>query len=178
MWLNLLAGDRGTTIVERSITSDADGYFEVGPLPRGCTYSVFMTPTGYSRHHHHIFIESDAPGRVELAPFVLKRANLKIAGRVVDEDGNPDADGDVAIYENGLSLDQVKTDNQGRFGFTKLWDSKFGIGASATGYAVHNVRTRRINSTVINVSQFITGEAILLKPQAVPRSAILEEFAC
>ncbi len=153
VWLNLLAGTQGNRVIERFITTDARGYFEVGPVPRGCEYSVSLNPSGYSQHNRKVIIGADSASRVELAPFILKRANLKITGRVLNEQDQPVIGAHVSLSENGLSISSTQTDKAGRFVFKQVWGGKFWIGVLADGYAVTNFLTVPTNNIEIRLTR-------------------------
>ncbi len=151
VWLALIAGIQGNSVIEQPILTDAIGFFDIGPLPRGCKYSIHVHPAGYSRPHQDVVIGPDSPSRVELGPFILKRANRKISGCVLDEQGLPVAGTDVSLLENGVNIHSTKTDKAGRFVFKQVWDGKFRLGVLADGYAAKNVLTGPTNNIVIKL---------------------------
>jgi len=72
------------------VTTNKQGSYEVKALSPGHRYSVAAKADGYGRQSTRPFrVDHDVDNRLELAPLVLKMANLSVSGVVVDEDDKP-----------------------------------------------------------------------------------------
>jgi len=73
------------------------------------------------------------PRSTVLPPLVLHVANLDLAGRVIDGEGNPVAKARVYCYRRGQSHQQTETDALGRFTFHKVCAGVIQIQANTMG---------------------------------------------
>ena len=112
------------------VRTDGEGRFRVTALPPGWDYTVWVYAKGYgylSRHRQG----HAATRRVELAPFVLKAADGKLTGSVLDADGQPVPRAYVNLGGEGqLNLHYVRADAQGRFKFDDVCEGVVQLSAA------------------------------------------------
>ena len=102
------------------VAAGADGRFEVKGLPAGRHYSLTVMANGYGTENRDLGTADPAARTMELDPFQLPVANLRLAGVVVDEEDKPAAG--VMIYSHGAGQPNVngQTDSKGRFSFDQV----------------------------------------------------------
>jgi hypothetical protein len=111
VWLK--AGNYYTDLQEKPASVDAEGRFEIKALPVDVQYIVYARAKGYGRSQQNL-TESDT-NQVELAPFILKPANLVLAGQVLNADEKPVSGVFINLSGEGQPQDSVVTDSKGRF---------------------------------------------------------------
>jgi hypothetical protein len=95
---------------------DGRGSFTFRALPQGGVYSVTVTAEGYGVANVQVSAKESRTNHYEFAPFVLKRADRRLAGQVVMPNGAPAAGARVWFSGEGQTqLSEVKSDNEGRF---------------------------------------------------------------
>ncbi len=123
--MRFLCGDSIRKVEERPTQADSQGLFSIPALPQGRDYYVFndVTAKGYGTAFGRVDAKNTKTNRYEFPAFVLKAANRKLAGRVVDGDGKPLAG--ALINLNGLGQPQncaCKTDVNGNFVLNAICD--------------------------------------------------------
>jgi 5-hydroxyisourate hydrolase-like protein (transthyretin family) len=105
------------------------GQFSMSALPRGREYEVFgVTAKGYGFETADASPKDTWTNRYEFPAFVLKHADQKIAGQVLDKNGKPFTGIEVAFSGRGQPMNSkekwgqqpfcnTKTDNEGKFSF-------------------------------------------------------------
>jgi protocatechuate 3,4-dioxygenase beta subunit len=93
------------------------GRFEIPALPPGRKYGVVISAPGFGQKQIYDVGASADAGQQELDPVELKRANLKLAGQVLDADDKPVAGCYVNLNGEGQPNGRVRTDREGRFTF-------------------------------------------------------------
>jgi len=111
------------------------GQFSVSALPQGRGYEIWhIAATGYGSGNARVEAKDTHANHYEFPSFVLKRANLKIAGRVLDEAGKPLAEAEVYFMGKGQPMNSedkwsqqpwcnTKTDSEGKFSFDTVCDA-------------------------------------------------------
>ena len=117
------------------------GHFSVSALPRGREFYISgVTAKGYGCDNKIVRAKDTQTNHYELSPFVLKRADKNIAGRVVDGFGKPLAE--VIVYFRGEGQPEnfenkfgywpyyvTKTDSEGTFSFDAVCDAPLWVHA-------------------------------------------------
>ena len=96
---------------------DAAGRFEIKGLPAGRRYTVMVSAPGFGQATKAIEAADAEPKRVELEPFQLAKANLRLAGVVLDADDKPVAGAFVNGYGEQQPTLNGRTDAKGHFAF-------------------------------------------------------------
>lgn len=98
----------------------ADGTFEVGAILPGSRVAVYVNKPGYAG----VWSERVAVGAadIDLPQLRLSQATGELAGRVVDQQGDPVADAVVALHD--LTSIETITDANGRFRLPGIPDRK------------------------------------------------------
>jgi hypothetical protein len=100
------------------VNADAQGRVQFTALPQGYRYSVTVRAPGYgSPQVPMIQAAQTQTTRLDLAPVVLKLANLKLAGQVLGADGQPAAGVRVSTAGAGQAQTNAPTDATGHFSF-------------------------------------------------------------
>jgi len=128
--LFLWSGNSGSQFDDKPIKTDAQGHFEITAMPPGRKYSLDATAKGYGSANENIQEDAET-NRIELAPCVLKVADHKLAGEVMDADDKPVARANVYMYGQGQPNGSVRTDDKGRFRFEEVCEGTVQLSASA-----------------------------------------------
>jgi hypothetical protein len=93
--IRFLCGNSIRKVQERLTHGDSQGLFSVPALPQGRDYEVFngVTAKGYGTAYGDVKAKNTKTNHYEFSAFVLKRANRKLAGCVVDINWRPLAGG-------------------------------------------------------------------------------------
>jgi protocatechuate 3,4-dioxygenase beta subunit len=115
---------------------DARGTFSIPALPQGRNYGFFdaITAKGFGTGYKSVQEKDTHTNRYEFPTFVLKRANLILAGRVLDLDGNPLPGASVEFGGQGQQQrwSQTRSDLHGDFIFDEVCDGEVQLTADAT----------------------------------------------
>lgn len=111
--------------------TNTPGRFEIPALPPGRRYGLYVSAPGYGQASiHNLETETEAR-RVELEPVELKRANLKLAGQVLDADDKPVAGASIHLNGEGQPNANARTDREGRFSFAQVCEGPVQLFANA-----------------------------------------------
>ena len=110
----LNSGTWGFPVYWQAVTADAQGTFKIVNLPADRTYYVNFGAKGYGSSQQKV--PGEEGNQIELPPSVLKKADLKLMGRVVDSADTPLANASIHVNGNGQPDIDSRTDSDGRFG--------------------------------------------------------------
>jgi hypothetical protein len=125
----LWSGNSGSQFDNTPIRTDAQGRYEITAMPPGRKYSLDATAKGYGSANQSIQEDAET-NRIELAACVLKVADHKLAGEVVDADDKPVARANVFLNGQGQPNGSVRTDEKGRFKFDEVCEGPAQLFAS------------------------------------------------
>lgn len=128
VWIR--AGNNLLPLNERFEETDAQGRYEIDDLPVEGRYIIYASARGHGRSRRNVNGDSET-NRVELPPFVLKRADSIVAGVVVDQENRPVAGADVHLSGIDQPQENARTDSKGRFRF-KVCEGRVQLFASAS----------------------------------------------
>lgn len=130
--LRFLSGDSLPKVVEEPLTVNAHGLFSIPALPQGREYFIWkVNAKGFGSAYGHVEAKNTKTNRYEFPPLVLKLANRRLAGRVVDNHGEPLPVARVSFAGTGQPQDSgTNTDSQGNFAFDGVCDGPLTISAS------------------------------------------------
>jgi protocatechuate 3,4-dioxygenase beta subunit len=136
MMVRVEAGGTLVKVLERPILVDAQGAFSIPALPQGRGYDVWeATARGYGEAAGRLVATETRTNRAAFRPFVLKRADQTLAGRVLGPDGEPVAG--ASIYYEGAGQPQltnsIRSDREGRFIFDGVCAGKVILMVTAVG---------------------------------------------
>lgn len=121
------------------------GQFSIPALPQGREYEIIdIAAKGYGSGGERLLAKDTQTNRYEFPTFVLKRANLKIAGRVLDIAGKPLAGAEVYFMGKGQPMNSedkwrrqpwcnTNTDTEGKFSFDTVCDAPLKVYANYRG---------------------------------------------
>jgi hypothetical protein len=95
---------------------NAEGRFEIKCLPADGQYLVSASAKGYGKQQQNLSPEYET-NRVELEPFILKHADLVIAGKILKDDDKPASGVNVNLNGDGQPDGNMTTDSKGQFHF-------------------------------------------------------------
>ncbi len=110
---------------------NVSGHFSMSALPRGLGYEVSeIEAKGFGSNGARLAPKDTQTNHYEFPIFVLKRADRKLAGRVMDETGKPLAGLEVSFSGQGQPMNDreqkpycnTQTDSNGKFSFTNACD--------------------------------------------------------
>jgi protocatechuate 3,4-dioxygenase beta subunit len=111
---------------------DARGDFSVQALPQGRSYVIWgIKAQGYGSAFGRVEAKNTQTNSYEFPALVLKHADRKLAGRVVDGDGTPLAGAQVIFNGEGQPQNSTtNTDSKGYFGFDAVCEGPIKIFAN------------------------------------------------
>jgi hypothetical protein len=124
---------------------DESGKFSIPALPQGRAYEIFhIDAKGYGSGNASVPSKDTRTSRYEFPTFVLQHANLKIAGRVLNDAGKTLAGVEVYFMGKGQRMNpadewprqpfcNTQTDSEGRFSFDTVCDAPLRVYASHHG---------------------------------------------
>jgi protocatechuate 3,4-dioxygenase beta subunit len=120
-------------VLPRQMPVDARGAFSFPALPQGRQYyGSDITAKGFGTGYGYVAEKDSHTNRYEFPTFVLKRANLKLAGKVLDLDGNPLPGANVGFGGQGQrQWSQTQCDRHGNFFFDDVCDGEVRFTANA-----------------------------------------------
>ena len=133
--LGFLAGRSNHRLEAQRTKVNESGQFSVSALPQGREYEIwYIAAIGYGSGNARVAAKDTQTNRYEFPTFVLNRANLQIAGRVLDEAGKPLAEAEVYFMGKGQPMNSedkwsqqpwcnTKTDSEGEFSFDTVCDA-------------------------------------------------------
>ncbi len=108
--------------------TDAEGRFEFRVLPQGLAYGVQVSADGYGLVSQEFKPDETKTNRLDLA-FMLKQANLRLAGRVVDAEGKPLAGAFLSASGAGQPHSSARSGADGCFELNHLCAGPVLVGA-------------------------------------------------
>jgi len=114
LWLK--AGNSYDQLNEQMSPVNREGRYEIKCLPPEAPYLVYANAKGYGKSQQHVESGSET-NRMELAPFVLKPANLVIAGQVLNDNDKPASGVNIQLNGEDQPDGNMTTDSKGRFHF-------------------------------------------------------------
>ena len=127
-------GNSGMHLTGLNRNTNTPGRFEIPALPTGRKYGITVSAPGYgARAVYDVGAASADAGRMELDPFDLKPANLKLAGQVLDMDDKPVAGANVNISGDGQPNGNARSDREGKFHFERVCEGPVQISANNSG---------------------------------------------
>ena len=123
-------GRSGMYLTGFSRQTNATGGFEIFDIPPGRHYGVSISARGYGKTTINDINATTEAGRMELDPFKLKPANLKLAGQVLDADDKPVASANVSLFGEGQPSGNARTDPDGRFHFDHVCEGSIQLSAN------------------------------------------------
>lgn len=129
--LNVMVGNSGSSLDDKPIRTDAQGHFEIATLPPEGRYILWANAKGYGSVNKEAEGGDGETNRIELPPFVLKVADRKLAGQVVNAEDKPVSGVNVYMYGDGQPSGSVFTDKAGRFAFHQVCEGEVRLSANS-----------------------------------------------
>lgn len=127
-------GNTGYHLADLIRHTNTPGQFEIPALPVGRKYGISVSAPGYGQKAlYDVGSASADAGRMELEPFDLRPATLKLAGQVLDTDDKPVAGANVYLSGEGQPNGNARTDREGKFHFEHVCEGTLQIQANNQG---------------------------------------------
>jgi Carboxypeptidase regulatory-like domain len=110
-------GNNGMHLNGLSPRTNTPGQIEIVGLPPGRRYGLQISAAGYGSKYIDLAQSAEEAKRVELDTVELRRADRKLAGKLVDSEDKPVSGAMVQINGDGQPNTNVRTDRNGRFSF-------------------------------------------------------------
>jgi len=139
LYFGFLASRSIHELEAQRIKVNESGQFSIPALPQGREYEIIdIAAKGYGSSGERLSANDTRTNHYEFPTFVLKRADLKIAGRVLDNTGKPLAEAEVYFMGKGQPMNSedkwgqqrwcnTKTDGEGKFSFDTVCDAPLRI---------------------------------------------------
>jgi len=111
----LNSGTWGFPVYWQAVKADAQGTFKIVNLPADRGYYVNFGANGYGSSQQKVPADEGNP--IALPPIVLKKADLKVMGQVLDSADTPLANASIHVNGNGQPDIDSRSDSKGRFAF-------------------------------------------------------------
>ncbi len=115
------------------IFSDEQGRIHAEALPLGQRYGWWVNAPGYGSAQQQMDAADPKADHFDLPPLVLKPANRKLAGRVLDAKGAPAAGVQIWMQGEGQPNGNATTDADGRFVFNAVCEGPVNVSANLKG---------------------------------------------
>ncbi len=124
-------GETRPLIIQTLTNDSVEGVFSASALPRGVRYIVRASAAGHGSSTNELSAAETQTGALELPGFVLKPANLQVAGQVLGPDGQPAWGATVFVRGEGQpTRAAVTTSSDGRFVIGQLCEGPVEVSAS------------------------------------------------
>jgi hypothetical protein len=133
--IRFLSGNSMTLLSPHPIKTDEAGQFSIPALPQSREYWIDeINAKGYGSGFARAEAKDTQTNRYEFPTFVLKHADRKLAGQVLDSDGKPLAGAHVIFFGRGQPQNSnTNTDGKGYFAFDSVCEGKVNLTASWIG---------------------------------------------
>ena len=156
----------GSSITRPPVRADRAGRIQIAALPRGYACNLAVGAQGYGMGQPATIQESDTQTNfLELPAIVLNLANLKLAGQVLDANGQPMAGARITIAGQGQPSTNTQTDATGHFALD-VCKGAVSVTASLQG-AAGRVETGSGDTNVIIRLGNIANKAAATPPRAI-----------
>ena len=117
----------------RPIKADEMGSFSISALPQGRDYWIRgIKAKGYGSAFARLEAKDTQTNHYTFPTFVVKLADLKLAGRVLDSDGKPVAGAEVRLNGNGQQeWPTTKSGSDGKFVFDEVCEGEVQLSVDA-----------------------------------------------
>jgi protocatechuate 3,4-dioxygenase beta subunit len=130
----------GEAYEKAAVQADVQGGIQIGDLPPGEYYKLTVSAPGYGWTSIEVQPNETKTSLYEFPPVVLQAANLKLAGRIVDTDGNPIVGIEVRLQGEGQPRSAARSDVQGRFHFDAACVGPAELFVTNPGFRTHSSR--------------------------------------
>jgi hypothetical protein len=108
--------------------ADALGKFHIPALPRGIEYGISISARGFGSAHGRVEAQNTGTNRYEFPASILKHADSKLAGQVINNDGKPVAGARLMFCGPGQPVVfEGNTDSHGRFFFDRVCEGQLEV---------------------------------------------------
>jgi|GEM_PF-1317498 len=154
---------------------DDHGNFMIHPLPRDGRYSINVSAEGYSSKFSESWINDN--DLMKSLQFILKIADKKVAGRVVDENDMPVVNATINVGGNEQPVRSAQSDTNGFFTIDKVCEGKVNLFATLSlsteqNRIFSNARANAGDTNVVIKFSKINNNVIVGSPQSSSASKI------
>lgn len=142
-------GNSGSSLDQQPYRADTNGNFQISALPQMEKYDVSVSASGYGSARQRVTQENGQTNRIELQPLVLRVANKKIEGMVVDSSDKPVSGAWVSISGEGQPNGSTRTDSKGRFAFKEVCEGSISVSANGNGGPSGNIQAEAGETNIV-----------------------------
>lgn len=139
--LEFVSGEEGPVrnLTPTSVIVDKQGDFFIRALPKGLRWIVNVSASGYGSGFFSLHPDQIHGDSFKFPSFALKRANRRVAGRVLAPQGKPLPGANVSLSGQGQPQNLTTlTDTQGSFFFDQVCEGALKVFASCSNYLSFN----------------------------------------
>ncbi len=125
--------DSSFSIGRQRISSDEQGRIHAEALPLGQRYGCYVSARGFGSAQEQMDAANPSASHYDFPALVLKFANLKLAGRVLGQNGAPAAGVQIFLQGDGQPNGNAVTDADGRFSFDAVCEGPVTVTANMKG---------------------------------------------
>jgi len=129
----LLQDNSSFSISRQPMRSDEQGRILAEALPRGQRYGWYVSANGYGSDRNAMDAADPKTDHYDFPPLILKRADRKLAGRILGTNGKPVAGVQVWMSGESQPTGRANTDVDGRFRFDAVCDGAVSVSANFKG---------------------------------------------
>jgi len=118
--------------VQRATNINDLGTFSINALPKGARYALTVIADGYGRTEKEIPDNATRVDLLQVPVFVLRPANKRLAGVVLDSNNNPAPGVMVSVYAEGLVSVHAFATAEGTFLFDGICDGEVKVSTTFT----------------------------------------------
>lgn len=144
-------GNETLRLNRENIVTNSSGFYEIRAIPAGTEIEISATARGYGSSTIDVLTGS-AGTPVEGRKMVLLKADLTVAGIVVDADGKPAANVSIQATGSGQNSQRVQTDTSGRFVVKGLCKGPVDLTANTSDYKMFSSYDVEAGTTDVRIT--------------------------
>lgn len=161
----LKSGYWSSPVDREAAATDEEGVYRVTGLAADLIYRVRAEAEGFGPDSIEAACLEPSTNPVEVADIVLKRADLSVAGTVIDEDEKPIAGVEIHVSGNGQPSRRTKSDAEGKFTIEGICAGRVHLFAQPRGDRAHGSASAEAGARDV---QIVLGESSSFNEPVAP----------
>jgi len=134
-YISLHEENSSFSLTRQPAVPDGQGRIQVNTLPLGERYGWFVSAPGYGSGQQAMDAADPKADHYDFPPLILKRADRKLAGRVLGTNGQAAAGVQVWMNGEGQPNGNTTTDTDGRFSYEAVCAGPVSVSANGNGFS-------------------------------------------